>query len=175
MGRGWGVHGVGGFRFATDFLTGWPGGRCDLFQLSPATTAAERAANLDHKRLHGYTVVCPYFHNTGDGDGKHPVNALKDVAHTYAVLDQMRAADLAVVGFIFSDSHKVSKADQPRVALETVRAFDSKVAAWCLYLEPKDTSDAATLEKVAAAVRGATDKLIFIHTYPYGVLASGYV
>ena len=155
-----------GFRFATDFLTGWDGGRCDLFQLSAATTAGERAANLAHKRLHGYTTVCPYFHNAGDGDGKHPVNALADRAHTNAVLDEMRAAGLAVVPFLFSDSHRVSKADQPRIALETVKAFDSKVAAYCLFLEPKDTTDNATLEKVATAVRGATKKLIFIHTYP---------
>lgn len=155
-----------GFRFATDFLTGWDGGRCDLFQLSKATTAGERAANLAHKRLHGYTVVCPYFHNTGDGDGKHPVNALADRTHTNAVLDEMRAAGLAVVAFLFSDSHRVSKADQPRIALDTVKAFDAKVDAYCLFLEPKDTTDDATLEKVAAAVRGATDKLIFIHTYP---------
>lgn len=155
-----------GFRFATDFLFGWPGGVSDLFQLSPATSAGERAANMGHKRLYKHTVVCPYFHNKGDGDGKHPVNALADVAHTNAVLDEMLANKVSVVGFLFSDSHTVSKADQPRVAAETVRLFDSKVVAWNLFLEPKDTTDESTLDKVAAAVRRETDKPIFIHTYP---------
>ncbi len=155
-----------GFRFATDFLTGWPGGRSDLFGLSTVTTAAERAANLAHKRVYGHTVICPYFHNTGDGDGRHPVDALANVFHTNAVLDEYRAAGLQVVGFLFSDSHRISKADQPRVAVATVKSFDRKVAAWCLYLEPKDTTDDATLAKVAAAVRAETAKPIFIHTYP---------
>lgn len=155
-----------GFRFATDFLFGWPGGVSDLFQLSPATSAAERAANRAHKTLYQHTVCCPYFHNSGDGDGRHPVNALVDVGHTNAVLTEIRTAGLAVIGFIFSDSHKISKADQPAVAAETVRLYDSKVAAWNLYLEPKDTADEATVAKVAAAVRKYSAKPIFIHTYP---------
>lgn len=156
-------------RFCTDFLYGWPGGRCDLFQLSPSTTAAERQDNRTHKTKFGHTVVCPYMVNSGDGDGKHPVNALANKDHTIAVLTEMRMAGLSIVPIIYSDSHPVSPQEQPSEAARIVKAFDSYVDAWATYLEPLDTAKSDSVTNATGnAVRAATSKQVFIQTHPCG-------
>lgn len=156
-------------RFATDFLYGWSGGRCDLFQLSTVTTAAERQANRSHKTTHGHTVVCPYCRNTGDGDGKHPVNVLANLQHTITVLTEMRMAGLSIVPIIYSDSHDVSTANQPGEAAKIVKALDGYVDAWATYLEPLDTAKSDSVTNATGnAVRAATKKQVFIQTHPCG-------
>lgn len=160
---------IEGSRFATDFLYGWPGGKCDLFQLSLATTDAERAANREHKKKFGHTVVCPYMVNRGDGDGKHPVDALQDVDRVKSLLSHMTLAGYSIVPIIFSDSHNVDPTHQPAVAASIIQAFDDYVTAWCLYLEPLDTAKKDLyVNETGKVARAATKKQIFIQTHGIG-------
>jgi hypothetical protein len=147
--------------FVTDFLHNWPRG--PLFLLSRAMSEGDFRAEIAWQVSKGHTAVTPYFFNTGDGDGKHPVNVLTERDLARQRLGYIIQQGLQAWPILYSDAPPTV---DPYAAVESVRAFGHLLTGIFTFLEPNDRKNDRLVQEVSESVDHATDLPVGIHTNP---------